>query len=40
METEFVLLFTMLASLILLGKGIALIRRDIDDLRKIINKQK
>lgn len=39
MEMEFVFLSTMLASLVILAKGIALIRRDIDDLKDLIEKK-
>ncbi len=39
MEIEFVFLFTMLGGIVVLGKGIALIRRDIDELKELINKK-
>ena len=40
MEIEFViLLITMLATFVVLGEGIALIRRDIDKLKELINKK-
>lgn len=39
MEIEVVILFTMLAGIVLLGKGIALIRKDIEELKELINKK-
>ena len=39
MEIESIILFTILAGIVVLGKGIALIRRDIDDLKELINKK-
>lgn len=33
------ILFTILASTIVLGVGIALIRKDIEELKKLINKE-
>ena len=39
MEIEVVILFTMLAGIVILGKGIALIRKDIEELKELINKK-
>lgn len=36
---ETIILFTVLVGLIILGKGIALIRQDIDELKELINKK-
>lgn len=36
---EFVLLFTLLACFVILAEGVSLIRKDIDDLKELIDKK-
>jgi len=36
---ETIILFTVLVGLIILGKGIALIRKDIEELKELIDKK-